>query len=225
MSRRRARALRLLGLGLVLYGAVGTLLFAGAANGITGPFDAIGQLGESLERQRSTLLLTLRTTSDALDDAARGIDGVDDSLAQAQEATDQAAAIADDTSFTMSEVSRAMQLEILGSQPFLGIAGGFDRAAGQLTALGVELRQIGSALDQNADDATRTASDVRAIGDTIEELRGSLSRGPQLEVPTAELGAARLLLHALLAWLAILAIGCFVAGLFVWRHARSSNLI
>ena len=219
--RRRRALLRGLSLLLVAYGAAGIVILVVAVMGISQPLEEVVDLGESLEQQRAGLLDSLDTTAETLEDAAAGVDGMDDSLAQARTATDRAATIANDVSFTMSQMAIAMDVQILGSRPFQQLAGGFDQAAGQLGALSGDLGAIGTALGRNGDDARVVGEDLRSLRDTIDELATLVDAGPRLEASSEALEMVRIVLYGVLLWLLTLAAALIVLGLALWRRAST----
>jgi hypothetical protein len=211
-QRRRRRARATAGVILVAYGLAGLLILGSVAIGVSRPLEEVTQLADSLEEQRAGLLASLEETSATIGDAATGVAGMDASLGQARTATDRAATLANDVALTMGEVARSMNVTILGQQPLVGVAGGFERASAQLTSLAVDLGAIGSALGQNTDDAQLVAADLGALRASVDELGDLIGEGPTVAISTGELDAVRLVVYGLIGWLLILALGCIAAG-------------
>lgn len=211
---RRSR--RLLGLFLVAYGVVGLTVLLGGALLINEPLERLSRSTGSLEQQRTLLVRSLRSTSQTFGDAAQGMVGFDQSLAEARASTSRAAALSRDVSATMSELARAMGISIFGTQPLLSLSAGFERAGQQLTSLGDDLDSIGTSLDQNAGDARLTRTNLEDLQAQVDLLADSVEQTELPSVPGDALGAVRIALLLLTAWLSMLALGSLVLGLYLW---------
>jgi hypothetical protein len=63
-----------------------------------------------------------------------------------------------------------MQLNILGAQPLVGLASGFDQSAQDLDALGGSLATMGAALGQNRTDLAALETEMRRLADDLATL-------------------------------------------------------
>lgn len=223
-TRRRRRAVRLLGLILVAYGVVGALILAASAVGLAGPFDQVGKLALTLEGQRQSLVRALDTTTTTLRDAASGIGRLDTSLSRARDSTTQAAALAREVSGTMSQLGASMNITIFGAQPFVGLVGSFDLVAGQLNELSTSIDGIATSLGANSTDIIITRANIDSLRDQVEEVADTLREGPRIEVSQATIGNARLVLYALLGWLALAALAVAMLGLALIARSRGSRV-
>jgi hypothetical protein len=211
---RRSR--RLLGLVLVAYGVLGLAVLVGGALLINEPLERLSRSTGSLEQQRTLLVRSLRSTSQTFGDAAQGMLGFDESLAQARASSSRAAALTRDVSATMSELGRAMGISIFGTQPLLSLSAGFERAGQQLTSLGDDLDAIGASLDQNAGDARVTRENLQDLQVQVDLLADSVEETELPSVPGDALGAVRVALLLFTAWLSMLALGSLLLGLYLW---------
>ena len=217
---RRRRLLRLLGTILIAYGLLGIVLFVGVALAIGGPIDEAGRLTVSIEGQRGALLESLEQASLTIGQAATGVRGMDGSLEQARQATDRASLLSQGVAVSMYELRNAMGLTILGAQPLIGLAAGFDQAGQQLELLSQDVAAIGEALSSNRGDARMVATSLDRLSESVGDLTQSVREGPGLQVSSDALEAMRLGLYALVGWMLLLASGCVVAGVACWLAAR-----
>jgi len=223
-ARPRHRRLRLLGFGLAAYGLLGLFLFAYVAVAINRPLERAQALSASVEQQRLALVETLDQAQSTLEGMSEGVDGMDTSLADAKAATDRASGITTGLATSMFGLRDAMSLSIFGAQPLLGLASGFDTSAQQLTALGADLTAIGVSLDTNRSNVATTSANLADLATAVGQLTTMVSDSPGVEISTASLDAIRLAVYAICGWLAVLALGCVLAGAYlvsVGGRARS----
>lgn len=215
--RRRHPRLRLVGLVVAVYGLVGLLLFVTVAVAINGPLERAHALSISLDEDREGLVATMEQARLTLVDMSLGVRGVDDSLANAQAATDRAATISTSLASSMFGLRDAMSITILGTQPLQGLAAGFDTSGQQLSALATDLATISSSLNTNRGAVETTSASLGKLAVSLAELRVLVRDSPDVEISTASLDAIRLAVYAICGWLAVLALGCVVGGLYLFR--------
>lgn len=208
---------------LVAYGVLGLTVLLGGALLINEPLERLSRSTGSLEQQRTLLVRSLRSTSQTFGDAAQGMVGFDQSLAEARASTSRAAALSRDVSATMSELARAMGISIFGTQPLLSLSAGFERAGQQLASLGDDLDSIGTSLDQNAGDARLTRTNLEDLQAQVDLLADSVEQTELPSVPGDALGAVRIALLLLTAWLSMLALGSLLLGLYLWLPRRPAT--
>ena len=214
----------MLGFGLAAYGLLGLFLFAYVAVAINRPLERAQALSASVEQQRLALIETLKQAQSTLEGMSEGVDGMDTSLADAKAATDRASGITTGLATSMFGLRDAMSLSIFGAQPLLGLASGFDTSAQQLTALGADLTAIGVSLDTNRSNVATTSANLADLATAVGQLTTMVSDSPGVEISTASLDAIRLAVYAICGWLAVLALGCVLAGAYlvsVGGRARS----
>ena len=221
---RRARWVRPLATALVLYGLFGVLLFGLIAVSIARPLDEVEALTTSLEAQRVALEEGLKSTVDALDQAATTAQGFDASLDQSQRSAANAAGLARNVGVTMDQIAQSMRIEILGTQPLIQLVPSFETASRQLNDLGTDLDRISESLRANQAAVTGTGDRLRTLTDRVRDISELVQEGPTVEVSTRALTSIRLALYGMLAWLTMFALGCLVAGLVLWRHMGRNRL-
>jgi phage-related protein len=213
--RPRHPRLRVLGFALAAYGLVGLFLFAFVAVAINRPLERAHALSASVEQQRLALVETLGQAQQTLDGMSEGVGGMDTSLADAKAATDRASGLTTGLASSMFGLRDAMSLSIFGAQPLIGLASGFDSSGQQLTALGADLTAIGASLDTNRSDVATTRANLADLATAVGKLTTMVSDSPGVEISTASLDAIRLAVYAICGWLAVVAIGCVVAGAYL----------
>jgi hypothetical protein len=222
-ARRRHRRVRLLGLVLAAYGLVGLLLFVVVAVAVNRPLERAHELSVSVDEQRAALVVTMGRARTTLEDMSLGVGAVDVSLADAKAATDRAATISASLATTMFGLRDAMSISILGAQPLVGLASGFDNSGQQMSALGTDLATIGSSLNGNRTAVSMTSTNLAKLALSLGELTALVRDSPDVEISTASLDAIRLAVYAICGWLAVLALGCVIGGLYLVRVGGASR--
>jgi hypothetical protein len=214
----------MLGLVVAAYGLVGLLLFIAVAVAVNGPLERAHALTVSLDEERDGLVATMEQARAALVDMSLGVGGVDDSLANAQAATDRAAAISTSLASSMFGLRDAMSITLFGTQPLAGLAAGFDTSGQQLSALSTDLATISTSLDANRGAVVTSAASLGKLAVSLAELRVLVRDSPDVEISTANLDAIRLAVYAICGWLAVLALGCLIGGIYLVRLGGRSRL-
>ncbi|HUP82830.1 MAG TPA: hypothetical protein VM284_01415 [Candidatus Limnocylindria bacterium] len=222
--RRRHARLRLLGLVLAAYGLIGLMLFVAVAVAVNRPLERAHELSVSVDEQRAALVATMGQARTTLEDMSLGVGAVDESLADAKAATDRAAGISTNLATTMYGLRDAMSISIFGAQPLVGLASGFDSSGQQMSALGTDLATIGTSLNDNRTAVSMTSSNLAKLALSLGELTALVRDSPDVEISTASLDAIRLAVYAICGWLAVLALGCVVGGLYLVRLGGRSRL-
>lgn len=216
-AKRRGRRIQLLGGALVGYGLIGIAIFVVVATAINRPLERIRELSESVEEQRAALVDSMEQGQSTIRQMAAGLRRMDVSLANAHVATDRSSGIALGVATSMFQLRDAMDLTIpiLGGQPLIGLAGGFDQAGGQLQLLSQDLATIGASLDTNRGDVVLTADNLEELADTIATLTRSVQTGPTVGISEESLDSFRLAIFAVAGWLLLFAVGCAVVGVYL----------
>lgn len=220
--RRRPR-LRVLGLGLAIYGLIGLGLFVVVAVAINRPLERAHALSVSLDQERAALVETMGQARTTLEDMSLGVSGVDTSLGDAKAATDRASGIATSLASSMFGLRDSMQISIFGAQPLAGLAAGFDNSGQQITELATQLTTIGTSLNANRASVSITSTDLAKLALSLGELKTLVHDSPDVEISTASLDAIRIAVYAICGWLAVFALGCIVGGLYLVRLGGRSR--
>jgi hypothetical protein len=222
-DRRRRTALAALGVGLLVYGLAGIVLFVTVGSMIGRPLDQAVRLSGSIEDQRAAVIDSLALATDTMRQSASGVRGMETSLADARAATDRSASLSLGVAASMHQLADAMQITIFGIQPLVGLAVGFNTTGDQLELLAADIATIGQALDANREDATAVAEAMDSLAASIGRLRSAVQSGPQVDVTTDTVDSIRLIVLAVVGWLGLLAVGCIGGGaLCLWLSQRRS---
>jgi hypothetical protein len=214
--------MQVLGVGLVVYGIVGIVLFALIAYGVSRPIDRIGALTQAVDDDLAALVDTLDQTEETIRGMSTTVSNVDTSLESAQTATGRSAGIALGLSTAMYGLRDAVGVSIFGTQPLVGLATNFDQAGSQLQLLSEDLGTISTALGVNRADVTNTAAGLVVLADRVASLTETIDATPDLAVSDKTLNRIELGIYAVLAWMIVLAIGCVVAGIYLIMRERRS---
>jgi len=208
-STRRRR----LGFLLTLFGATGLLLFGVALAFVAGPVDeAEGPLG--LEGQRRQLVAMLDASSDALADAETAAANVDGSLTATSGAAGSASTFMGELATTMRSLAGSLRVSLFGSQPFAGAADDFERVADRATEVAEDLGLAATSVELAGGDIAALSRDLGEMRLELDRIRDNVG-GP------IEADGLRLVIAAMLAWLAIPAVVSLVLGLRWLRPVRS----
>jgi hypothetical protein len=192
---------RPLGLALLVWGLLGMVLIALVAVSIEPTLAAADALAENE---------TAADIQGALDTTVVSLDGVGTSVAEGRRAAQDAGTAVREIAATTEQLAQAMSLSIFGAQPFLSIAQGFERQTTSLEELARDLDALTAALRRNE-------TDVAALRQSAFLLRERVDRiVPASTAPASDL---RPLIYALLAWLALPALGAIGAGAWLLRSA------
>lgn len=221
LRRRRRRRMQWLGIALMGYGAIGIILFVVVALAVARPLERAQQLSQSVEEQRTGLIDALVVTRTTIEGMGSGITHMDTSLGDAHAATARASTIAHGVALSMFQLRDAMSLTIFGTQPFIGLASGFDQSAQQLDLLATDLATIGASLQTNRTDVLTTAARLSELADSVAELTELVRDAPGVDISSATLNAIKLAVYAICGWLVVFAVGCVLAGLYLFRLGRA----
>src|SRR5919199_1023163 len=113
---------------LVVYGVLG--LFITAALLVVGysTFSQVSSLQGGLERERASLVQSIRTVSTILADTAASTTNFQRSIDGARSAADSASGLANNTAGTFRQLARGMTISVFGVSPFAGLAPQFDQS-------------------------------------------------------------------------------------------------
>jgi hypothetical protein len=209
--RRRRR----IGMGLTFYGLAGLALLGFSMAFVLGAFDGgRGPLG--LDATRRQMVELLDSSSQILADAETATRNADDSLAATSSAATAGSRFTADLGTTLHDLAASLRISILGSQPFAGPADGFDRVAGQASAVAADLDRAAASIDLGATDMGALAVDLGRMRAQVNTARAGLA-------DTLDAGRWRLLGAAILAWLGVPALVSLWLGLRWWRPDWTSR--
>ena len=214
----RSLPLRGIAFGMIAYGVIGLIIIVVAMLVTVGTFARIETLSESVGAP-------LRSTARTVGEASTAFGRFAISLGEAQQSSEDAAALAHESAATMSGLADAMSVTIFGAQPLAQAAEGFREVSGQLDGLGEDLESVADALGHNISDVQNAGTNLRDVRDQMDSLLdefGETSDGPaEGQSTTGGVRVASMALYALLIWLAIPAVASLLFGFTLLRYARA----
>ena len=199
--------MRALGWLLVVYAFLGVLLLVAA---VAVGLPMVGRVQRIAESASGSIEAAARSAQAA----STALAGVDDSLTQAQASAVNAATLSRNAAQTLGNLSEAMGVSILGTQPLIRLADDFADSADQLVLLGDSLEQIGQAMATSQGDVDEVGVELQGLTDQLTELAGSTE---------AELAGAdpplTWLFAGFLAWQVVQVVAAGLAGLLILRNA------
>jgi hypothetical protein len=209
-SRRRR-----LGLGLMVYGAVGlailALVLAFVAGWLGGDGSSLG-----LDAGRDQVVRLLDASEDALADAETASRNADLSLVEAADAASSAGGFMNELSGTMRELAASLRISIFGSQPFAAPADDFERVAGSAAAVAADLQTAATAVRLGGEDLSNLAAELSTMQDEVDRMRTAIDT--TFAVDTS---GWRLMAVVVVAWLAVPALVSLLVGYRWWRPSAT----
>lgn len=210
-------------MGLVAYGISGLILIVAAGVIVLGSLAVLDDAATGFERQRAEVVALLDPAAKALERAAASASNVGASLTSTRDAAGQAAQLTLRLAESYESLAALGSFDLLGTRPFGAVAGQFAAVAAEARLVSTDLELTSAAIGTNVSDSEAIAADVRALAARLAELRSGLapanSGDPPASADSLGIGAARVLLLGLLAWLAIPAIFSLWAGWQLLRRA------
>jgi len=192
---------------LVVYAFLGVLLLVAA---VAVGLPMVGRVQRIAESASGSIEAAARSAQAA----STALAGVDDSLTQAQASAVNAATLSRNAAQTLGNLSEAMGVSILGTQPLIGLADDFADSADQLVLLGDSLEQIGQAMATSQGDVDEVAVELQGLTDQLTELAGSTEGElAGTDPPLTWLFAG------FLAWQVVQVVAAGLAGLLILRNA------
>lgn len=203
---------RRLGRGLVWFGVVGLVLTAGMMVAWLGGLVAMRDLDERLEADRQATAISLVQTAALMGSSATTLEDASASLGNVQEALDDAARLLDRLATSTGELAEALNVTILGQQPFAGTSQSFEDVSGDLDILAIRSQTLATEVETFHPDLEVVAADLRTVESAIRALGYRVHSFAGVEYLVGLMRAYALLSALLAAWLASLAAGCVWAG-------------
>jgi hypothetical protein len=203
----RARRRRRLGIGLLAFGATGLILIVAAGAIVLSALALLDDAATGFERQRAEVVALLGPAATALDHAATSASNAGASLGATRDAAAQAAQLTARLADSYEGLAALGSFDILGTRPFATMAGQFAAVAVEARAASTDLGITAASMSTNVTDSAAVAADLHALAARVSELRAGLAPSTSVEPTNAAaslgVGAARLVLLGLLAWLAV----------------------
>ena len=203
---------RRLGNGLVAFGVVGLLLTAVMTIAWLAGFAAIRDLDERLEADRQATAVALVQAAALMGSSATALEDASASLGSVQEALDDAARLLDRLATSTGELAEALNVTILGQQPFAGTSQSFEDVSGDMDILATRSETLATEVETFHPDLEVVAADLRTVETAIRALAYRVNSFDGVEDLVGLMRGYALLSALMAAWLASLAAGCLWAG-------------
>jgi len=203
---------RRLGTGLVWFGVVGLVLAAVMMVAWLGGLVAMRDLDERLEADRQATAISLVQTAALMGSSATALEDASTSLGSVQEALDDAGRLLDRLATSTGELAEALNVTILGQQPFAGTSQSFEDVSGDLDVLATRSETLATEVETFHPDLEVVAADLRTVETAIRALAYRVNSFAGVEDLVGLMRGYALLSALLAAWLASLAAGCVWAG-------------
>jgi methyl-accepting chemotaxis protein len=214
---------RQLGNGLVAFGAIGVLLTAGMTIAWLASLVAIRDLDERLEADRQATAVALVQAAALMGSSATALEDASASLGSVQEALDDAARLLDRLATSTGELAEALNVTILGQQPFAGTSQSFDDVSGDMDILATRSETLASEVETFHPDLEVVAADLRTVETSIRALAYRVNSFRGVEDLVGLIRGYGLLSALLSAWLGALGAGCLWAGRELRRPGAALN--
>ena len=208
--RRLGTALLAFGMtGVILAGLIAVALFGGAV--------AARNLDDRLVADQERIAASLTRLTLTMETLAVTVEHGADTLAASRDAMTHAADLLADISTTSADLANALDISILGSQPFASAANGVRNVGAKTTVFAQDATALAVALDANVADATTMAGQIRTAKTQASELAASIVAFDQIDQMVGLLIGGIVLGGLLTLWVAVAAAGCAWLG---WRLRR-----
>lgn len=216
-----SRTLRTAAIALMLYGILGlgiaaAMVFVGSTT-----FNRIATLQASLERERATLVGSLRAAATMLGDSANVSRSFQGSIDGARSSADTASKLANDTAGTFRDMSGTMNLSVFGVQPLAGLAPQFSRGAEQLQRLAISLGSTRDALAQNNTSMQNVTTDLQQLQGQLNAVASSLDQPGVLGLDPQTLLPFQIAVFGICLLLILQSAFSIVAGIALFRVQRA----
>lgn len=215
------RFLRTAAVALCLYGVLGLLTTVALVIVGSATFRQVDTLQATLERERGSLVRSIRLASSTIKDTATSTSNFQRSVDGARTSADTASKLANDTAGTFRDMAQTVNIQIFGLQPLAGIAPQFGTAADQLQLLAISLGSTRDALGQNRADIQRVGADLTQLNRELDAVATSLDQPGVLGVGTQALLPFQLAFYGMCLLVLLQSAFSMVAGIALYRLQRA----
>jgi hypothetical protein len=211
LNRRR------LGTGMLVFGLAGVLMAGVIAVALVLGAFAARNLDDRLAADQARIAASLTRLSATMESLAITVQNGGTTLQTSSEAMAEAQAVLDTASASMGALAGALNISILGSQPFAGASQNLEELARTLDSFKGRAATLGANLYQNSVDAGVMAGQVRDLKTQLNELTVRVTGFDRIGELVALLIGGIMLAALLLAWVAVGAAFCAWVG---WKLRR-----
>lgn len=212
---------RRIGNGLVTFGAIGLVLTTLMTIAWLAGLLAIRDLDERLEADRQSTAAALADAAALMATSSSALRSSADSLGSVGATLDDSARMLDSLSSATADLADALDVTILGQQPFAGLSGSFDQLSLDVERVARDTRLLVTEVGQVRPDIQAAAVDLRAVEASVSALALRVSDFGAVEDLVGLVRGYGLLSALISAWLATLAAGCIWAGRQLQRAGAS----
>lgn len=217
---RRRALLRTAAIALIFYGILG--LFVAAAMALVGyvTFSELDRLRTALDGERGALVSTLRTVASTLGSSASATTGFESSIEGGRGSADTGSRLAFETSVSFRQLAQGLDVQVLGVQPFAGLAPQFVQSADQLEQLAIALGTTRDSLAQNQRDVAQVGRNLEALQTQVATAADALDRALGLMSTRQQLLPFQVAFYGVCLLFALQSVFSFIAGWALAREAR-----
>jgi hypothetical protein len=208
---------RRLGTGLLVFGLAGVLMAGVVAAALVFGAFAARNLDDRLVADQARIAASLTRLSATMESLAITMDNAGTTLETSSAAMGDAQAVLDTASASMLSLSGALNISILGSQPFAGASQNLEELARTIATFKVKATTLGVNLHQNSVDAGLMTTQVRDLKTQLNELAVRVSGFDRIGELVGLLIGGIVLSALLTAWVAVGAGFCAWVG---WKLRR-----
>jgi hypothetical protein len=208
---------------LVWFGVVGLVLATAVMVAWLGGLVAMRDLDQRLEADREATAISLVQAAALMGSSATALEDASASLGSVQGALDDAARLLDELATSTGELAEALNVTILGQQPFAGTSQSFEAVSGDLDILATRSETLATEVQTFHPEVEVVAADLRTVETSIRTLAYRVNAFGGVEDLVGLIRGYALLSALLAAWLASLAAGCLWAGRQLQRAGAALN--
>jgi hypothetical protein len=208
---------RRLGTGMLVFGLAGVIMAGVVAVALVFGAFAARNLDDRLVADQARIAASLTRLSATMESLAITMENAGTTLETSSAAMGDAEAVLDTASASMLSLSGALNISILGSQPFAGASQNLEELARTIATFKGKATTLGMNLHQNSVDAGLMTAQVRDLKTQLNELAVRVTGFDRIGELVALLIGGIVLSALLTAWVAVGAGFCAWVG---WKLRR-----
>jgi methyl-accepting chemotaxis protein len=217
MDRRR------LGTAMLVFGLIGLVLAGIVAGSLVAGGFAARNLDDKIVAGQNRIAASLTRLTLTMDSVATSIDNASTTLGTSRDGVVHAADALGQLADTADSLATSLDVTILGQQPFTSAVANLRTLEAKVRVFQDDAVKLAANLDQNANDVTTIAGEVRDMRSQVAELAGAVT-GFANTREVVSLAVGGIVLGGLLTlWEAILAAGIAWMGWRLRRVAKTAS--
>ena len=213
MDRRR------LGTGMLVFGLIGMVIAAIVAVSLVYGAFAARNLDERLEADQAQITSALERVSASMTSLATTTSNAGTTLSTTSQVLIDAEHVLQQASDTLTVLSSALNISILGNQPFATASQRMSELAVTVSSFEARAAALGENLHRNAVDTEEMTGRIEDLGEQVDSLAERIGGFDRIGELVALLIGGIVLAALLTAWVAFAAAFCAWAGWRLRRHA------